>query len=149
MRSTLVSAELALSLTLLVGAGLLGGSMILSLEQMLIDAELFRMCCQARRGIVCDADKWMEEEIDRIGPGGHFLDTRATAQAVRGAEWYMEKLGINATFEEWEADGKPDLAAQAGDMVDQILSTHQPLTLEEDIVRELARIQKSAAKYPA
>ncbi|NIN65203.1 MAG: [trimethylamine--corrinoid protein] Co-methyltransferase, partial [Anaerolineae bacterium] len=32
---------------ILVGPGLLGGSMILSLEQLLIDVEVFRMCKQA------------------------------------------------------------------------------------------------------
>jgi trimethylamine--corrinoid protein Co-methyltransferase len=134
---------------ILVGAGLLGSSMILSLEQMLVDCEFFRMCKQAHRGIVSSAGKWMDDEIDRIGPGGHFLDTSSTARAVRGEEWYMEKLGISATFEEWEANGKPELLTQARDMVDQILSSHQPLALEEEIVQELAHIQKSAANHLA
>ncbi len=134
---------------ILVGAGLLGSSMILSLEQMLLDCEFFRMCQQAHRGIVSGADKWLDDEINRIGPGGHFLDTASTAQAVRSEEWYMEKLGITATFEEWESAGKPELVSQARDTVDQILASHQVLALQEEIVRELAHIQKSAADHRA
>jgi trimethylamine--corrinoid protein Co-methyltransferase len=130
---------------ILVGAGLLGSSIILSLEQMLIDAEVFRMCKQAHRGIVCHEGKWLDDEIDRIGPGGHFLEQNSTAQAVRGDEWYIGQLGIDASFEEWEAAGKPDLVEEARDMVDQILSSHEPLALDAEINRELDRIRKSAA----
>ncbi len=130
---------------ILVGAGLLGSSIILSLEQMLIDTEVFRMCRQAHRGIVCKEDKWLDDEIDRIGPGGHFLDQSTTARAVRGDDWYIEKLGLNASFEEWETAGKPDLVEEARDMVDRILSSHEPLALDAEIDRELDRIRKSAA----
>ena len=35
---------------ILVGPGLLGGSMILNLEQLLIDVEMFRMCKRAHTG---------------------------------------------------------------------------------------------------
>lgn len=132
---------------ILVGAGLLGSSIILSLEQMLIDTEFFRMCRQAHRGIVSDADKWMDDEINGIGPGGHFLDASSTVEAVRGEEWYMEKLGIHASFEKWEANGKPDLLTQARDRVDQILTSHRPIPLTEEIERELAHIQKRAADH--
>src|SRR5210317_312512 len=57
---------------ILVGAGLLGGAMILSLEQMLIDTETFRMCKQAHRGIAAGDDKWLDDVLDQVGPGGQF-----------------------------------------------------------------------------
>jgi trimethylamine--corrinoid protein Co-methyltransferase len=130
---------------ILVGAGLLGNSMILSLEQMLIDTEIFRMCKQAHRGIVSGDDRWLDDLIDRVGPAGHFLDQSSTASAVRGGEWYIGQLGIDTTFEEWESAGKPEIIEEARDMVDQILSSHQPLPLDKEIERELARIKKRAA----
>jgi len=129
---------------ILVGAGLLGSSMILSLEQMLIDAEIFRMCRQTHRGIVCSDDKWLDDVIDRVGPGGHFLDQPSTTSAVRSHEWYINQLGVNVSFEEWEAAGRPKLAEEARDKADQLLSSHQPLPLDEEVNRELERIQKSA-----
>jgi trimethylamine--corrinoid protein Co-methyltransferase len=129
---------------ILVGAGLLGSSMILSLEQMLIDAEIFRMCRQAHRGIVCSDDKWLDDIIDQVGPGGHFLDQPSTTSAVRSHEWYINQLGVNVSFEEWEASGRPELAEEARDKADQLLSSHQPLPLDEEVNRELERIKKSA-----
>ena len=131
---------------ILVGAGLLGSAMVLSLEQMLIDTEIFRMCKQAHRGIASCDDKWLADVIDRVGPGGHFLDHSTTVSAVRGNEWYINRLGVNASLEEWEAAGRPDVMDESRETVDRILSTHQPLALDEEIDRELERIRKRAAE---
>jgi trimethylamine--corrinoid protein Co-methyltransferase len=130
---------------ILVGAGLLGGAMILSLEQMLIDTETFRICKQAHRGIISGDEKWLDEVINRVGPGGHFLDHPTTASAVRSNEWYINQLGFNASLEEWGAAGRPDVVEEARQAVDQILSAHRPLPLDEEIDRELDRIKKRAA----
>ena len=131
---------------ILVGAGLLGGAMILSLEQMLIDTETFRMCKQAHRGIISGDEKWLDEVIGRVGPGGHFLDHPTTAGAVRSNEWYLNQLGFYASLEEWEAAGRPDVMEEAREAVDRILSAHRPLPLDEEIDRELDRIRKKAAE---
>ena len=129
---------------ILVGPGLLGGSMILCLEQLLIDVEVFRMCKRARRGIAADEGKWLEDEIGRIGPGGTFLAELSTVSGIRGGEWYVSKLGLHDTFESWEAAGKPMLLEEVREEVNQILASHEPLSLEEDVERELDRIQAKA-----
>ncbi len=98
---------------ILVGAGLVGSAMILSLEQMLIDTEIFRMCKQAQRGIISGDGKWLDDVIERVGPGGHFLDHPTTASAVRSNEWYINQLGVNASLEAWEAAGRPDVMEEA------------------------------------
>ena len=129
---------------ILVGPGLLGGSMILSLEQLLIDVEVFRMCKRASQGIASDGDKWLEDVISSVGPGGGFLSERSTVSGIRGGEWYVSKIGLHDTFEAWEADGRPMLLEEAREKVERILATHQPLPLDEDVERELDRIQKRA-----
>jgi trimethylamine--corrinoid protein Co-methyltransferase len=129
---------------ILVGPGLLGGSMILCLEQLLIDAEVFRMYRRARQGIVVDDDKWLENVIHRAGPGGGFLDERSTVAGMRGGEWYVPQLGVHDTFEAWEAAGSPMLHEEAREKVERILATHRPLPLGEDVEGELARIQERA-----
>jgi trimethylamine:corrinoid methyltransferase-like protein len=49
-------------------------------------------------------------------------------------------------LEEWEAAGRPDVLEESREEVDRILSTHQPLALDEEIDRELDRIRKRAAE---
>ena len=129
---------------ILVGCGLMGGSMVLSLEQLLIDVETFRMGKRARQGIAADDGKWLEDVIHRVGPGGHFLTETSTVRGFRGGEMYVSQLGWHGTFEAWEAAGRPTLLEEAREKVRQILAAHQPLPLGEDVERELARIQKRA-----
>jgi trimethylamine--corrinoid protein Co-methyltransferase len=129
---------------ILVGPGLLGGSMILSQEQLLIDVEMFRMYRQARRGIATGEDKWLDDVIEQVGPGGNFLGQRSTRAGIRAGEWYIGKLGVHDAFETWEAAGRHTLREEVNEKVDHILETHRPLPLDEDVEQELLRIQKRA-----
>jgi len=129
---------------ILVGPGLLGSSMILSLEQVLIDVEVFRMCKRVHQGIATDDGKWLEEVICNVGPGGSFITERSTVQGIRGGEWYISQLGVHSSFEEWVAKGRPTLLQEAREKVERILKSHQPLPLDADIERELDRILQRA-----
>jgi len=129
---------------ILVGPGLLGGSMILSQEQLLIDVEMFRMYKQAHRGIVTGEGKWLDDVIEQVGPGGNFLGQRSTRTGIRGGEWYMGKTGVHDAYETWEAAGKPTLLEEVNEKLDHILATHRPLPLPEDVEQELARIEERA-----
>ena len=129
---------------ILVGCGLMGGSMVLSLDQLLIDVEIFRMCRRAHQGIAVDDGKWLEDAIHRVGPGGHFLTETSTVKALREGEMYISQLGWHDGFEAWEAAGRPTSLDEAHEKVGQILATHQVLPLDEEVERELDRIQKRA-----
>ncbi len=129
---------------LLVGPGLLGGSMVLSLEQLVVDVEIFRLCRRARQGILADDEQWLEEVIHSVGPGGNFLAERSTVRGIRQGRWYISDLGLHDTFEEWVAAGQPRLRDEARQRVDEVLATHEPLPLDEDVERELKQIQARA-----
>jgi len=129
---------------ILVGPGLLGGSMILSLEQALVDVEVFRMCKRAHQGIATEARDWLEEIIANVEAGGNFLGERSTVSRVHDGEWHVSQLGVHDTFEGWDAAGRPTLLEEAREKVEEILATHEPLPLDEDVEKELDRIEKSA-----
>ena len=97
---------------LMIGAGLLGGSMILSLEQLVIDAEMFRMNKQAHRGIKANEDTWLDDVIQRVGPGGNFLGEKSTASSIRSGEWLIPHLGVHEPRKSWEISGKKDLLSE-------------------------------------
>jgi len=129
---------------LIVGSGLLGGSMILSLEQQVIDAEVFRMCKQARRGILTHEDMWLDEVIQRVGPGGNFLGEKSTRSNMRSGEWLIPRLGAHETRKAWENAGKKDILTEAREKVEHILTTQQPLLLPHEVEAELDRIEQKA-----
>jgi len=129
---------------LIVGSGLLGGSMILSLEQLVIDAEVFRMCKQAHRGILANDEMWLDDVIQRVGPGGHFLGEKSTAANMRSGEWLIPRLGVHDAQESWEMAGKKDILEEAREKVENLLSAHEPLPLSDEVEKELDKIQKRA-----
>jgi trimethylamine--corrinoid protein Co-methyltransferase len=109
-----------------------------------IDVEIFKMAKRAREGIAVDDEKWLEDVIDRVGPGGHFLTETSTVKALRDGEMYVSQLGWHGSFEAWEAAGNPTLLEEAREKAEQILAAHEPLPLDEDVENELDRIQKRA-----
>ena len=133
---------------ILVGPGLLGGSMILSLEQLLLDVEMFRMARRAYFGLTAGADAWLDDELDLVQPGDHFLDRRSTVRAIRSGAWYLSDLGVHEPCESWEAAGRPALLEEVRGRVDQILARHQPLALGAEVESELARLRQRAAESP-
>jgi trimethylamine--corrinoid protein Co-methyltransferase len=129
---------------LMVGGGLMGGSMILSLEQLVIDAEVFRMSKQAHRGILSREEMWLDDVIQSVGPGGNFLGEKSTVSNVRSGEWLIPRIGIHGTQQAWQNAGKINILEEARAKVEHILSTHEPLPLSSDVEKELDNIQKRA-----
>jgi trimethylamine--corrinoid protein Co-methyltransferase len=125
---------------IIVGPGLLDGSMVLSLESLLIDVEIFRFARQAHRGVVADEEKWLTDTIEEVGPGGNYLFSRSTRTALRSGEWFLSDLGVHESYDRWRASGKGDFLEEVRAKVDQILATHEPLPLGEEAEKELDRI---------
>jgi trimethylamine--corrinoid protein Co-methyltransferase len=128
---------------LLVGPGQLGGSMFLSLEQLLVDVEVFRRSLRLSDGINTSASEWLESELAAVGHGGNFLARRSTRDAFRHGEVYVDGYDLHSTYDAWNALGKPNLIDEFRNDVQEILKTHQPLPLDESVERELDRIQES------
>jgi trimethylamine--corrinoid protein Co-methyltransferase len=129
---------------LLVGPGLLAGSTLLSLDQMLLDVEVFRRCARMRQGISTGEDAWFDELISSSGPGANFVGQKSTLKALRAGDFYLGKLGFHGTLEEWQAAGKPDVLDELAGARRSILQKHQPVLLDNALDRELERLERRA-----
>jgi trimethylamine--corrinoid protein Co-methyltransferase len=129
---------------IIVGAGMLDGSMVSSLEKILIDVEIFKLAKHAHRGIDTEDGNWLTDVIEKVGPGGHYLCEMSTTKALRSGEWYISDFGAHVTYDEWNDAGRKDIPEEAGEKVDQILATHEVLPLGDDVEKELAKICKRA-----
>ncbi len=127
---------------ILVGPGLLGGSTILCVEQMVMDVEIFRRCIRLSEGIDVDPEKWLESSIADAGPGGNFLNQKSTLKAVRDGIWYLSEVGFHDTYEKWKAAGMPDVIDEIQSTVKNILKDYQPLPLDTQADRELERLER-------
>ena len=131
---------------LMVGPGCLAGATILSHAQLLIDVEVFRMCRKAHEGIDTSDDRWLVDVLARRGPGGHFVAERSTRVNARSGEYYLPGLGVHEPLEAWEAAGRPSVVDEAARRATELLATHHPLPLGEDVERELGKLRVRAAR---
>jgi len=131
---------------LLVGPGQLGGSMLLSLEQLMIDVEVFRRCDRLSDGIDTNLDEWLEVDLAAVGHGGNFLGRRSTREAFNSGEVYVSDFDTRASYETWLASGKPSLLEDVQELIRVTLDKHETLPLDEDIERELAAIEERAGQ---
>ncbi len=129
---------------LFVGPGLLGSSMILSFEQLLIDIEIFRMNKQSHRGIVATKEHWLDDVIERVGPAGNFLGERSTRDGIRSGTLLTNRLGVHEPLQTWERAGRPTITEEVKEMIEYILATHKPLPLDNHIEQELEKVYQRA-----
>jgi len=129
---------------LLVGPGLVGGSAILSLEQLMIDIEVFRRAIRLRRGIGPVADDPARGELAAVGPAGSFHDRRATRDAVRSGTWLIDRLGVHGPYERWREAGARDVLDDAHEVVERTLAAHRDVPFDEAQERELDRLEARA-----
>lgn len=127
---------------ILVGPGLLGGSTILCLEQMMIDVEIFRRCVRLYEGVRTSPDRWLEEALADAGPGGSFLNQKSTLKSLRDGKFYLSNTGFHDTYQDWKKAGMPDVVDEIRDATRKILQAYQPLPLEAHVEAELQRLEQ-------
>lgn len=122
---------------MLLGAGLLHGSRILSYEMLMLDAEIWSILCSTFEGIVVDEENLALDTIRAVGPGGNFLAQKHTKKhmAERWIPRYMDRRPYNV----WEErkDGPREWALRDAR---KILQEYHPEPLEKAVVNELENI---------
>ena len=125
---------------MLLGAGLLHGSRILSYEMLLMDAEIWSILHALFQGIEINEETLALDVIREVGPGGNFLTHKHTRQHMR--ERWQPTLMDRRPYNVWEE--KRDGARQwAREKAQQILKAYHPEPLEEGLQKELRKIIES------
>lgn len=126
---------------MLLGAGLLHGSRILSYEQLLMDCEIWSILHATFQGIEITPETLALDVIQAVGPGGNFLGQRHTRQHMR--QRWMPRLMDRRPYNTWEE--KRDGARQwAGEQARKILRQYHPEPLEARLSSDLSKIIAAA-----
>jgi trimethylamine--corrinoid protein Co-methyltransferase len=87
---------------------------------------------------------WLDDVIQRVGSGGHFLGEKSTSANMHSGEWLIPGIGVHDAQESWEMAGKKNILEEAREKVENLLSTHKPPPLSDEVEKELDKIQKRA-----
>ena len=122
---------------MLLGAGLLHGSRILSYEQLLMDAEIWSMLENMFKGIEVNPETLALDTIRAVSAGGNFLSQKHTRQHMR--ERWMPTLIDRRPYNVWE-EQKDGARQWALAKARQILQEHNPAPLDPKLDQTLSQI---------
>lgn len=103
--------------------GYLESAQCSSLQALVIVDELIGQVKRLVRGIEVNEDTLALDVIAAAGPGGNFMKQRHTTRHYR-SEWFFPGLIDRRRFQEWDKEGRLDLAARAQRRLLEILDGH-------------------------
>ena len=127
---------------LIYGAGMLEAGMTFSFGQLVIDDEIAAMVKRIVNGVSLDDELIGVDLIKKVGIGNNFLTQRHTLN-------HLESEQVQATIIDrrmrgaWEKRGSKSLIQSANQKAAELLKTHEPQPLPQDLIKELKRIVKS------
>jgi len=117
-----------------------------SIEQLIIDDEMYSMVGRFLKGIAVDVNTLAAELIKEVGPSpGNFLGRRHTRDSWKG-EQFLPAISYRRTLEEWVKEGCRDTVTRARDRAREIIRTHEVPPLPDAVDREIAKLLSAAEK---
>lgn len=104
-----------------------------SVEQVVMDCELWRNILRAWRGITVDKDTLAYDAISRVGPGGYFMKDMHTLKFFR-KENLLPKIAMLPSS---PSDSEEPMRLAARREAKRLLSEHRPAAIESDVAGEI------------
>jgi trimethylamine--corrinoid protein Co-methyltransferase len=124
--------------------GYMESGLTCSYEMIVLTDELIDMTDHFMKGIEVSDDALMLDELDNVGPGGHFLDTEQTLSRFR--DFWFPGLLDRKIREKWLNSGATTLGQRLNARVKEIIKEHQPKSLDPDKKQQVQKILAKAAK---
>jgi trimethylamine--corrinoid protein Co-methyltransferase len=122
--------------------GYMESGLTTSYEMIVLTDELVAMTDHIMKGIEVSEDTLMVDELDTVGPGGHFLDTEQTLKRFR--DFWFPGLLDRKRREQWLEAGATTLGQRLNARVKEIIKDHQPKPLEPDKKQQVQEILAQA-----
>ncbi len=110
-----------------------------SLQSLVIADEVIGQVKRLVRGIEVSEETLAIDVIASAGPGGNFMKQRHTKKHFRD-EWFFPTLFNRRGYQEWDDNGRPDLAANAQKKLLGIIEEHQSPQLDDETRKKVHAI---------
>jgi trimethylamine--corrinoid protein Co-methyltransferase len=117
-------------------AGFLEFCLTASFDKLVIDNEIIGMVMRAVEGIKVDETTLAFDEIQKVGPAGHFVSSRHTRRHMRN-EQFMPRLSDRENREVWQTSGGKDARQRATEIARRILDSEPVSYINDDVRRRI------------
>jgi trimethylamine--corrinoid protein Co-methyltransferase len=100
--------------------------------------EILHNVNQFMNGVPVTDDTLAIDLIDRVGPGGHFLQEDHTMNHFRKVRY--SRLFERSVYDQWKEAGGKSFEDRLREITKETMD-HQPAQLSSDIIQELDRMQ--------
>ena len=132
-------------LNLIHDVGYMDNGMVCSTAQLVLGNESIGMAKRFIRGIEVNRETLAREVIEKVGPGGHYLDQNHTYDHFKSELW-RPGLMARSAYEDWENQGAKDMATRIQEKLEDIVKNHQAPSLPDKTLAALSEIKKKGEK---
>lgn len=131
--------------SIICGVGGIEEDNVASLEQLVIDCDIWGSITRIVRGFEANADSISFDLIKRLSPNHNYHDDMETAKRFRKEIW-QPRLPIRKNFTAWKAGGSKTIEESAHEIVLEAMSNHHPATMDQDREKEIMSIYRKFQK---
>lgn len=125
---------------LIVNAGMFATGLTISLEQLILDAEIIGMIKRILRGMEVSRETIFLDEIRRVGQRGNYLMEQSTLTHLRSDQFWKSKVSILDHYQNCQTSGMNDVVLVARQRIDSYLSRPTKMAISPDSLREMDQI---------
>ena len=128
-------------LNMIHDVGYMDWGMVCSAEMLVMGDEVIGMAKRFIQGIVVNAETLARDVIEKVGPGGHYLQEDHTYRHFRKELW-MPSLLTRDPYENWLVAGAKDMAQRVHDKTLEIVESHQAPPLPDKTLAALEQLKR-------
>jgi len=132
-------------LNLIHDVGYMDNSMICSAAMLVLGDEIIGMTKRFIRGIEVNAETLTRKLIEKVGPGGNYIQEDHTFENFRKELW-LPNLMTRQRYNDWQAQGAKDMAQRVQERIEEILEAHKVAPLTDKVLAALDKIKQTGSK---
>lgn len=132
-------------LNLIHDVGYMDGSGICSAEMLVLGDEVIGMVKRFIRGISVCSQTLPRALIEKVGPGGNYLQEDHTFGNFRNELWFPTLL-TRQRYDSWQELGAKDVAQRIQEKIKNIIENHKPPSLSDKTLAAIEKIKRTADK---
>jgi len=128
-------------LNLIHDVGYMDGGMVCSAEMLVMGNEVIGMAKHFIQGIRVDRETLARDVIEKVGPGGHYLQERHTVRHMRDELW-APKLLTRQHRDVWRSEGAKDMEQRTRERVHELVDSHKAPSLPDKALAALESLRR-------
>lgn len=134
-----ILAQGLVGLNLIHDVGYLDGAMVGSPEMLVLGDEVIGMVKRFVQGIEVNMDTLARDLIEKVGPGGNYIQENHTLKYFRKELWTPTLL-TRQNYDQWLSEGAKDMGKRVNEKVRKIIEKHETDPLPDKVLMAIEKI---------